>query len=198
MKIGLFGGSFDPVHLGHLLVAQAAVEELGLDRLFFIPAAQSPFKPDSKPAPAAVRLQLLRLALAGKPNCEIDGQEIRRGGVSHTVDTLRDYAKRFPGAKLVCLIGGDHAPKLDEWREASELAKLAEFVVIPRPGEPAVKFPAPFRGRILKGFPVEISSSQIRARVKAGLPVDHLVPPAVADVQLPRLAYDSVNARASR
>src|SRR5271169_4834636 len=99
MKLGIYGGSFDPVHFGHLLVAQAAVEELGLDRLFFIPAAQSPFKPDSKPAPAAVRLQLLRLALAGRTNCEIDEQEIRRGGVSYTFETMRDYAKRFPQAE---------------------------------------------------------------------------------------------------
>ena len=181
MKIGLFGGSFDPVHLGHLLVAQAAIEELGLDRLFFIPAAQSPFKPESRPAPASARLQWLRLALAGRTNCEIDEQEIRRGGVSYTVDTLRGYRERFSKAEFFYLIGADHAAKLDKWREAGELAKLAEFVVIPRPGEPAAGFPRPFRGRILKGFPVEISSSQIRARVKAGLPVDHLVPPTVAE-----------------
>src|SRR5208283_1693819 len=103
MEIGLFGGSFDPVHLGHLLVAQVAMEELGLDRLFFIPAAQSPFKPDSRPAPASARLQLLRLALAGRTNCEIDEQEIRRGGISYTVDTLRDYAKKFPGAQMYYL-----------------------------------------------------------------------------------------------
>ena len=134
MKLGIYGGSFDPVHLGHLLVAQAAVEELGLDKLFFIPAAQSPFKPDAKPAPDAVRLQLLRLALAGKSNCEIDDQEIRRGGTSYTIDTLRDYAKRFPGAELFYLIGADNAAKLNEWREANELAALAEFVVVPRPG----------------------------------------------------------------
>jgi nicotinate-nucleotide adenylyltransferase len=181
LKLGIFGGSFDPVHLGHLLVAQAAVEELGLDKLFFIPAAQSPFKPENQPAPTPARLQLLRLALAGRTNCEIDDQEIRRGGVSYTIDTLRDYAKKFPGAELFYLVGADHAAKLDKWREAAELAKLAEFVVIPRPGEPVVEFPKPFRGRILKGFPIEISSSQIRARVKSGLPVDHLVPPFVAD-----------------
>ena len=181
LKLGIFGGSFDPVHLGHLLVAQAAIEELGLDRLFFIPAAQSPFKPENQPAPTPARLQLLRLALAGRTNCEIDEQEIRRGGVSYTIDTLRDYAKGFPGAELFYLIGADHAAKLDKWREPDELARLAEFVVIPRPGEPVVEFPKPFRGRILKGFPIEISSSQIRARVKSGLPVDHLVPPFVAD-----------------
>jgi nicotinate-nucleotide adenylyltransferase len=181
MKLGILGGSFDPVHLGHLLVAQAAIEELGLDKLFFIPAAQSPFKPDSKPAPASARLQLLRLALAGGTNCEIDDQEIRRGGISYTLDTLREYAKKFPGTKLFYLVGADHAAKLNEWREPNELAKLAEFVVIPRPGEQVAHFPKPFRGRILKGFPIKISSSQIRTRVKAGLPIENLVPPFVAE-----------------
>jgi nicotinate-nucleotide adenylyltransferase len=181
MKIGLFGGSFDPVHLGHLLVAQAAVEELGLNRLFFIPAAVSPFKTENKMAPAEIRLKLLRLALAGKTNCEIDDQEIRRGGISYSVETLRDYAKRFPAAQLFYLIGADNISKLNEWREANELAKLAEFVAIPRPGEKAAEFPKPFRGKILKGFPIEISSSQIRARVKAGLPVENLLPPFVAE-----------------
>jgi nicotinate-nucleotide adenylyltransferase len=180
MKLGLFGGSFDPVHLGHLLVAQAAGEELGLDKLFFIPAAQSPFKSEHKPAPDAVRLQLLRLALAGQTNCELDEQEIRRGGVSYTIDTLRAYAKTFPAAEIFYLIGADNVAQLNEWREADELAALAEFVAIPRPGEPAAAFPKPFRGRFLKGFPVEISSSQIRARVKANLPVENLLPPFVA------------------
>jgi nicotinate-nucleotide adenylyltransferase len=181
MKLGIYGGSFDPVHLGHLLVAQAAIEELGLDRLFFIPAAVSPFKPENKMAPDAVRLQLLRLALAGKTNCEVDDQETRRGGTSYTIETLRDYAKCFPSAELFYLIGADNAAKLNEWREAGELAKLAEFVAVPRPGGEAPVFPPPFRGRTLKGFPLGVSSSQIRARVKAGLPIDHLVPLFVAD-----------------
>ena len=182
MKLGLLGGSFDPVHFGHLLVAQAAIEELALDRLFFIPAAQSPFKPENKPAPAPIRLQLLRLALAGKTNCEIDDQEIRRGGISYTIETLRDYTRRFPNAELFYLIGADNTVKLNEWREASELAKLAEFVAIPRPGGAAANFPLPFRGRMLKGFPLGVSSSEIRARVKAGLPIDPFVPPPVAEV----------------
>jgi nicotinate-nucleotide adenylyltransferase len=180
-RIGLFGGSFDPVHLGHLLVAQAAREELDLERLFLIPAAQSPFKPDTRPTPAPERLRLLRLALAGKTWCEIDEQEIRRGGVSYTIDTARDYASRFPDAQLCYLIGADHLPQLPKWRAAEELARLVEFVVIPRPGQAETPFPAPFRGRWLTGFPLGVSSSQIRARVKAGLPIRHLVPDAVAD-----------------
>lgn len=180
-RVGLFGGSFDPVHCGHLLVAQAALEELRLSRLFFIPAAQSPFKPQSVPAPASERLRLLRLALAGQTCCEIDEQEIQRGGVSFTIGTVRGYAGRFPGAELFYLIGADHVPSLPKWREAAELARLAEFVVIPRPGQGPAKFPPPFRGRELVGFPLGVSSSQVRARVKAGLDIHHLVPDAVAE-----------------
>ncbi len=180
-RLGLFGGSFDPVHLGHLLVAQAAREELGLTRLFFIPAAQSPFKPEAKPTPPNERLRLLRLALAGKTWCEIDEQEVRRGGLSYSIDTVRDYARRFPQAALFYLIGTDHVAQLPKWREAEALARLAEFVVIPRPGQTEAPFPEPFRGRRLAGFPLGVSSSQIRARVKAGQPIEHLVPGPVAE-----------------
>jgi nicotinate-nucleotide adenylyltransferase len=162
-------------------VAQAAREELGLDRLFFIPAAQSPFKPDSKPTSSEERLRLLRLALAGKAWCDIDEQELQRGGVSYTINTLRDYHQRFPEAKIFYLIGGDHVQKLPAWRDAEELARLAEFVVVPRPGQVDIPFPKPFHGQALKGFPLGVSSSQIRARVKAGEPIDHLVPATVAE-----------------
>ncbi len=181
MKIGLFGGSFDPVHLGHLLMAQAAREEVGLERIFFVPAAHSPFKPEGHPAEAEKRLLLLRLALAGDTGSEVDDVEIQRGGVSYTVDTIRSYAAKFPGAELFYLIGADNTAQLPKWRESTELAKLAEFLVIPRPGEPTAPLPAPFRGRVLKGFPLGVSSSEIRARVKAGLTIRHLVPGSVAE-----------------
>ncbi|MEO5803483.1 MAG: nicotinate-nucleotide adenylyltransferase [Verrucomicrobiota bacterium] len=180
-RIGLFGGSFDPVHLGHLLVAQAAREELKLDRIFFVPAAQSPFKPETKPTSAAERLKMLRLALAGNSRAEVDDQEIKRGGISYTIDTVRDYARRFPQTKFFYLIGADNVALLPKWREANELAQLAEFLIIPRPGERQVQIPAPFRGEFLVGFPLGVSSSQIRARVKAGLSVEHLVPATVAE-----------------
>jgi nicotinate-nucleotide adenylyltransferase len=180
-RIALFGGSFDPVHTGHLLVAQAAREELDLSRLFFIPAAQSPFKPDREPTDSNERLRLLRLALAGKIWCEVDDQEIKRGGISYTIDTARDYHRRFQGAEIFYLIGADNVAHLPKWRDAAELARLLKFVVIPRPGQTDVPFPAPFRGQFLKGFPLGVSSSQVRERVKAGAPIDHLVPATVAE-----------------
>lgn len=181
MRIGLYGGSFDPVHLGHLLVAQTAHEEAGLDRVVFIPAAQSPFKPGRKLSPDGIRLQMLRFALAGRVECEIDTRELERGGVSYTIDTVRESAARFPDAELFYIIGADHVPQLPKWRDASELGALLQFLVIPRPGQLEAAFPPGFRGRHLSGFPLSLSASQIRARVGKGLPVDVLVGREVAE-----------------
>jgi nicotinate-nucleotide adenylyltransferase len=181
-RLGLFGGTFDPVHCGHLLAARAAIEELELERLFFIPAAQSPFKAERPPlAPAAERLRLLRLALAGQTDCEVDDREVRRGGISYTVETLREYARRFPGAELFYLVGADHVRTLPRWKEAEEVARRARFVALMRPGEPPPEFPPPFQGVSLTGFPLGVSSSLIRARIRAGKPLEGLVPAPVAE-----------------
>ena len=106
---------------------------------------------------------------------------LKRGGVSYTVDTVRDYVRRFPAAQLFYLIGADHIPQLPKWREADGLAGLVEFVVIARPGQVAAPLPTPFRGETLNGFPLGVSSSQIRERVRAGLPIELLVGSAVAE-----------------
>jgi len=183
-RIGLYGGSFDPVHLGHLLVAGAALDELQLDRLLLIPAARSPFKPSQEPAPANLRVRMLRLAFAGWDRCVVDLQEIERGGVSYTVDTLQAVRERHPAAELFYLIGGDHLPALPRWREAQTLRRLAEFVAVPRPGQPVLSPPAGFRVRALRGFPLALSSSEVRQRVRAGQwqCLAPLVPPAVEEV----------------
>jgi nicotinate-nucleotide adenylyltransferase len=164
-----------------LLVAQAACEEYKLDRLFFIPAAQSPLKPERVPAPAEIRLCMLRLALAGEGRYEVDDQEIRRGGPSYTIDTVRAYRQLHPKATLFYIIGADHVPLLPKWRAADELATLVEFLVVPRPGDPPVAAKPPFRVHNLVGTPFAVSSSQIRARLKAGQPIRHLVPDAIAE-----------------
>ena len=124
---------------------------------------------------------MLRLALAGETRCEIDEFELKRGGVSYSIDTVRELMRREPAASWFMLIGADHVATLPQWREASELAQLIEFVVIPRPGQPLPSWPEPFRGRQLRGFPLELSSSVIRARVMAGQSIEGLVPGPVAE-----------------
>jgi nicotinate-nucleotide adenylyltransferase len=181
-RVGLYGGSFDPVHLGHLLVAEAALEEFSLDRLIVIPAAQSPFKPTSTPSDPNLRLRMLRLAFAGMNRVQIDDQEIRRGGISYSVDTAADYARQYPAAALCWLIGADHVRSLPSWREAHRLSALVEFVVIPRPGVEPTPPPAGFRLHFLRGFPLALSASEIRSRAREGRSLRHLVPSPVAEV----------------
>ena len=181
-RLGLYGGSFDPLHRGHLLVAQAALEELALDRLFFIPAAQSPFKPGSRPAPDAARLRMLRRSLAGQSRTEVHCDELTRGGVSYSIDTVNAFRARNPGAELFWLIGADHVPTLPQWREALALAEAVTFVVIPRPGQPQASLPPPWRLRHLRGWPLGVSSSEIRDRVRNGMSFEHLVPSGTAEI----------------
>ncbi len=145
-RIGLFGGTFDPVHRGHLLVARAAMEEASLDRLFFIPAARSPFKESQQPSAGTDRVRWLRLALAGESCYEIDERELERGGISYAIDTVHAYQQQFPEAQLCYLIGADHLEKLHQWRDAAKLADALEFLVVPRPGEIEKAVPSPFRG----------------------------------------------------
>jgi len=188
MRLGLYGGSFDPIHRGHLLVAQAAVEETGLDRLVFIPAAQSPFKSASIPAPGRLRARMLRLALARQPRYDVDEFELNRGGVSYTIDTVREFQRRHADAEIFWLIGADHVPTLPLWREAPELATRVTFVVIPRPGDTPAASPVDFRLQHLRGWPLRVSSSEIRARIAAGQAIDNLVPRAIDEmIQLERL-----------
>lgn len=180
-RVGLFGGSFDPVHVGHIQVAQAAREQLGLDRVYFIPAAQSPFKPNQRLAPSAVRLRLLRLALAGRAWTEVDDQEIVRGGVSYTIDTIRHYRNRYPSCALFYLIGSDHVRFLPTWRSSEELAREVSFAVVLRPGDHEVKLPHPFSGVTLRSMPIGVSASEIRERIRQELPIDLMVPGPVAE-----------------
>ncbi len=180
-RIGLYGGSFDPFHLGHLLVAQSALEELELDRLVFLPAARSPFKPGTVPAPASLRTAMIRRALSGRPDFEVDPIEVERGGISYSIDTVREYRRRHPLGSLFWLIGADHVAQLHEWREARELAESVTFAVIPRPGQPDVSRPAPWKLVHLRGWPLSVSSSEIRERVRLHRTISHLVPPTVME-----------------
>lgn len=185
-RIGLYGGSFDPVHLGHLIVACDAVEQLGLSRMIFIPAAISPHKLAHAPgASAEDRLAMLRAAVEGEPAFSVDPCELGRAGPSYTVDTVRDLRARVPeGAQLFYLIGEDNVPKLDTWHRAEELRDLVQFVVCRRHAPWVAPKPNTEPAPVVHDFPVaerwvDISSTEIRNRVAAGRSIRYLVPEGV-------------------
>lgn len=179
MGIGLLGGSFDPVHHGHLIAADRAAEALGLARVLFVPCTTQPLKPAGPVAPAEHREAMLALALAGHPRFVLESLELTRPGPSYTVDTLRALRRRDPGERFVLILGADAAAELPRWRAADEVARLAEIAVLARPGVSDVA--SAFVTQFIATPAIEISASEIRARCLAGKSIRYLVPDAVAD-----------------
>lgn len=177
--VGLFGGSFDPVHHGHLIVARAAREQLGLDEVRFIPAREQPFKRGTHGAPAEARLAMLQLAVAGEPGFAVEPIELGRPGPSYTVDTLAALAAREPGRRFILLLGADAARELDQWHEAGRIAALARVAVLTRPGAAAPS--SPLITDTVAVPAVDISATDVRRRVAAGRSIRYLVPDRVAD-----------------
>jgi nicotinate-nucleotide adenylyltransferase len=178
LKIGFLGGAFDPIHFGHLLIAQDAVEQLGLDRVDFVPTAISPLKGRALVASPADRLAMVERAIADDPRFGVLDDELRRGGVSYTVDTARALVKRFPGDRLFWLIGADQVQQLGDWREISELVRLVEFGQFARPGCAVVAPPEVpgLRLHAVRSHRVEVSSTELRERVRLGRPLRYFVP----------------------
>jgi len=178
VKIGFLGGGFDPVHFGHLLAAQDAYEQHHLDRLILVPAAQAPLKPQAPSSPAEARLEMLRKAVEWDRRFEISDFELRQGGVSYTIDSVRHFRTLYPQDRLFWIIGGDQLPQLHLWKEIGELARLIEFIFLERPGYP-VKARADIPGLRLHrcdGHLLAISSTELRERTRAGLSLDYFIP----------------------
>lgn len=178
VKIGFLGGSFDPVHFGHLLAAQDAFEQHHLERLVLVPAAQAPLKPSEVQSSAEDRLAMIRAAIEWDKRFDVSDFELRRGGVSYTVDSARHFHALYPHDELFWIIGGDQLPKLHLWREIGELARLVEFIFLERPGFP-VKATPPIPGLRLRrcdGHLLAISSTELRDRTRRGLSLDYFVP----------------------
>jgi len=175
MRLGIFGGSFDPIHHGHLILARAAREELGLERILFIPAHQSPHKTDAKPATAQDRLAMIQLALAGEDGFAATDLELHRPPPSYTVETLRELKISHPHDEFVLLIGADNVPKFDTWREPDEIRRLAQLAVLDR-----ARHETPHDWPVVRRL-IDISSTDLRARVAAGRSIRYLTPGAVCD-----------------
>ena len=187
MKIALFGGSFDPVHKGHLAIAEEACRCCRFDRFFFVPAALSPFKHPGTVS-ADFRLKMLEDALKGVPDLpvEIDRSEIDRGGLSFSIDTIRSVRNRFPEASVTWIAGDDILPDLPRWKDPEELSRMTDFLIFRRSGGEIPVFPKGFRIRFLEISPIPYSSSEIRRRIADGMPpaeVPGLLPVTAAFIE---------------
>jgi nicotinate-nucleotide adenylyltransferase len=190
MRLGLLGGSFDPVHFGHLLLAESAREQLALDEVWLIPAAVSPFKQGRQQAPAKDRLQMLELAIAGNERLRASAMEIERGGVSYTVDTLEAIAAQQPDATLYLIVGGDALRDLPQWREPARICTLAIPAAVRRSGSTQPDFDAlaslvsptrlaDIRAAQIEMPLIELSSTDLRQRAAAGKSLRYRTPRAV-------------------
>jgi nicotinate-nucleotide adenylyltransferase len=188
MRIGIFGGTFDPVHVGHLIIAEQARDQARLDTVWFVPAPQPPHK--EVRTRFEQRVEMLQLAIAGNPTFRIDELEKERTGKSYTVDTLEELHRRHPADELVLLVGSDTLHDLHEWRNPARILELAALAVMPRPEHPLfgpdklrqqLGLPAEAQVRLLPvETPIfEISSHDLRSRIAAGHSIRYLVPRAV-------------------
>ncbi|MCK9988180.1 MAG: nicotinate-nucleotide adenylyltransferase [Azoarcus sp.] len=185
--IGLFGGSFDPVHHGHLMVAQVAREALQLPEVRFVPTGVQPLKAAGHLASAADRVAMLRLALASAPGFVVETCEVEREGPSYTVDTLRLLEGREPGEAFILLVGADAARDLPRWREADEILRRAKVAVLTRPGHDAPA--APWVSAVVPVPALDLSATDLRRRAAAGRSLRYFVPDAVANYVAARGLY---------
>jgi nicotinate-nucleotide adenylyltransferase len=182
-RIGIFGGTFDPIHGGHLILARDAVEQLQLDELLFIPAAISPHKLTQRPAAADIRVEMLRAAIEGEPRFCLDTLELERPAPSYTFDTMEALRAREPKTQFVYLIGEDNVAKLATWHRFDELSKMVQFAVLDRTGlKTAHPYPTVHRH-------IDISATDVRNRVARGESIRYLVPPAVEKIIRERQLY---------
>ena len=182
MRLGIFGGSFDPPHVGHLLAAVDAYEALELNRLIFVPAAVQPLKTAGQAAPALHRLSMVRLLVGSDERFEVDATEIDRAGLSYTVDTLETFARRFPTAERFFLVGEDAMASFVSWREPGRILELAQVAILRRPVVSGERRPEPPVGTIaLSTRLVDVSSTEIRERVRCGKSLHGFVPEPIAE-----------------
>ena len=178
MKIGLFGGSFDPPHNGHISAARAALEKAGLAAVVFVPARISPLKIGQMRAPDADRLAMLRLAVADEPRFRVSDFELLRPGVSFTIDTVRHFISENPDDEFHLIIGADSLATFHHWKDADEIARLCRIIILARDGSPHSDN-AEFT--FVNDFDCPVSSTEIRRIVSSSAPIPaDYIPPAVA------------------
>ncbi len=179
MRTGVFGGTFDPPHIGHLIAAQDAREALRLDRVLFVPASQPPHKAVGGITDARVRREMLQAAISDNPAFELCDLELKRQGPSYTVETLRELARSYPEDQFFLLIGADQAREFLTWREPESIARLATVVPLARAGVDTFAGLGPLLHDPVSVTRIDVSGTEIRERLESSLPVQYLVPRAV-------------------
>jgi nicotinate-nucleotide adenylyltransferase len=187
MKVGILGGTFNPVHIGHLILAEEAREKLGLDKIIFIPASIPPHKSNLDIAPAADRLNMLKLAVKGNKYFKVSDIEIRRKGYSYTIDTLKELKNIYRGDELYFIIGSDLLKYLNEWKDLDEIIKMVKFVVATRPGFPFEGIPDYIRTLPIRA--VDVSAFEVRKCVAEKKSFGYLVTDKVFDYIKKRKLY---------
>ena len=186
MKIGILGGSFNPIHIGHLILAEETREKLGLDRVVLVPAYLPPHKENGEIINAADRLAMVKAAIRGNRFLGVSDIEIRRKGKSYTIDTVREFKRRHPRDTLYFVVGGDLLNYLNEWKDLKDVTRLVRFIVATRPGYPLEKIPAYITTVSIRA--VDISAFEVRRCVKHGKSFRYLVPePVYRYIQKKRL-----------
>ena len=175
-RIGILGGTFNPVHKGHLRLARDARKRFNLDRVFFIPCAQPPHKRPDRLAPAKHRLAMLKAVVKDDPRFAVSDIEIKRGGLSYSIDTVQRLKRLHASAEVYFIIGGDSINELNSWKRIGELQELCTFIATGRPG---FRVRGSSKVEMFKGHAVDVSSSEIRKRVAEGKSIRRLVPAAV-------------------
>jgi nicotinate-nucleotide adenylyltransferase len=175
-KIAIYGGTFDPIHHGHLIVAREALEKLGTEEVIFVPARMSPLRKTAPVAKDEVRLLMIQAAIENEPGFAVDDCELRRPPPSYTIDTVEQIRRRIGAATIYCLVGEDNVDKLTKWRRFADLEKMVRFVVLDRSGQqPQHAYPVIRRK-------IDISATEIRKRVATGRSIRYFVPPAVEEI----------------
>jgi len=177
MKIGILGGTFNPIHIGHLILAEEAREKLGIDRILFVPTYLPPHKENSDIAPAADRLKMAKLAIKGNKYFMVSDIEIKRDGRSYTIDTIREFKEMYPNDELYFIIGSDLLKYLDDWKDLNEIIKMVKFIAVTRPGYPLEKIPSYIQTMAIRA--VDVSAFEIRSCVKEDRSFRYLVPEGV-------------------
>ncbi|PIQ91278.1 MAG: nicotinic acid mononucleotide adenylyltransferase [Candidatus Omnitrophica bacterium CG11_big_fil_rev_8_21_14_0_20_41_12] len=177
MKVGILGGTFNPVHIGHLILAEEVREKLGLDKVIFIPTALPPHKDDVDIALACDRLKMLKEAIKGNKFFAVSDIEIRRQGRSYTIDTLRELKNKFALDELYFIIGSDLLKYLNEWKDLNEINKMVKFVAATRPGYPLEQIPAHIQKLAIRA--VDVSGFEVRECIKGNKSFKYLVPDRV-------------------